>query len=139
MDTSTSFLLDIVGAQEMNGESTSVETHCPCSLTRKCGKLYIQYIEDDVSRLVTIDGTHVQLRALGDLASRLEFDSDRATSGEYHTQYGTLAMQVFTSVLTVSDDIDNGGILRLYMEYRLEMNGEPVSKNKLELKVCRKD
>lgn len=134
-DGAKEYSLDIVGTQEMGGESTSVETHCPCTFSRRNGKLYIQYIEDDVSRLVTIDGSHVMLRALGDMASRLEFDPDAATGGEYHTQYGTLSMQVLTSVLNVSDELDNDGELRLYMEYRLEMNGEPVSANRLDLRV----
>lgn len=133
--TSKEYSLDIVGTQKMDSDTTSVETHCPCTVSRRNGKLYIQYIEEDVSRLVTVDGLHVQLRALGDLASRLEFDPAAPTSGEYHTPYGTLAMAVFTSVLTVSDELENGGELRLYMEYRLEMNGEPVSRNTLELTV----
>lgn len=133
--TSADFLLDIVGTQTMGNETTSVETHCPCTLSRRNHKIYIQYIEEDVSRLVTIDGTHVQLRALGDLASRLEFDCSAATSGEYHTPYGTISMQVITHTLTVSDEPESSGTLRLYMEYDLEMNGEPVSQNKLELVV----
>lgn len=127
--------LDIIGVQEMNGESTSVETHCECTVSRRDSKLYIQYIEDDVSRLVTVNGSHVQLRALGDMASRLEFDPVCPTSGEYHTPYGTISMQIFTSVLTVSDRLDEGREFRLYMEYELRSDGNTISSNKLELKV----
>lgn len=129
------YMLDIVGTQSFSDESTSVETHCPCTLTRRNNKLYIQYIEEDVSRLITIDGRHVQLRALGDLASRLEFDCSRTTSGEYHTPYGTLSIRISTSVLTVSDNIDTGNELRLYMEYTLASSDNIISENVLSLTV----
>lgn len=135
MDTSQSLFLDMVGTQKMDCGSTSVETHCPCTLTRKNNKLYIRYIEDDVSRLITIAGTHLQLRTLGDMASRLEFDPEMPTSGEYYTPCGTLSMQIYTSVLTISDKLDTDNCLNLHMEYRLEVNGEPVSMNKLDLSV----
>lgn len=134
---SEQYRLDIIGMQKIDGSSTSVETHCPCTITYRNNHLYIQYTEEELSKLIIVSENRVQLRTLGDKNSRMEFIPGTLSDGSIRTPYGILSIRINTKQLSVDDKLLTEGTVTVYMEYDLMSEDTIVSVNKLDLRISK--
>ncbi len=118
-----------------------IELVTPGRRYSKNGVYYITYQETEISgmagatTLLKIYNDHVILVRLGAVEQRQEFRVGKSSLSSYVTAYGTLAMSVRTTRLTVSRTQGEGCVTGVDIEYELEIDGQWQSANTLRITV----
>ena len=82
--------------------------------------------------LVEISPEHVEVIKKGLIDTRLSFEKGQKLKSMYQTPFGRMEMGVFTENIAFSREDDG---LKMELDYRLEVNNEHVSINRICLSV----
>ncbi len=135
-------LVTIRGMQSDGQEEDSIETIQPGKYRHIGSTDVVSYdellleneSEPTISshNLLKIQPHLVVLSKKGPVQSEMEFCVGKPYHGFYQTPYGIFDMTIETAVLNV---VQTDEEIALFIEYFLELNGTPISKNKLEITI----
>lgn len=136
------YLISIIGTQEVDGESDTVEVMTQGDLVTKNGTTYISYREYNNDNpniyshnLIKIESDEkVTIIRKGETESRLLLEKGKRHQCFYKTVAGSLLIGIFTDDINI-DLSEKGGSLSL--SYSIDFNSDLVSNNefKISLKV----
>lgn len=121
-----------------DGKLTKIEMSADGEYTMRGGKHYVKYkdssIDKDnpVSTVLRIAAEELTVIRQGAVSGTQRFAAGLVHRSPYHTPYGELDLSLETTKLTVSFDSGRG---RIECRYRVAVNEEFVSKNRLEIVV----
>lgn len=131
-------LVKVEGTQYMDGESDSIAIVTAGTCYEKNGKWYVMYEEtaeetNEVTKnTVKITPDKVEVTKKGFLYAQMTYECGKQYLTNYVTPMGVFVMGITTDVLTL-EVTENRLFLRI--EYDMEMNGQYVSRNILELQA----
>lgn len=140
--TKNEVLVTIRGVQSDGLEEDSIETIQPGKYRHIGTTDVVSYdellLENDTEatisshNLLKIQPHLVVLSKKGPIQSEMEFCVGKPYHGFYQTPYGIFDMTIETSALNV---VQTDNEISLFIEYFLELNSTPISKNKLEISI----
>lgn len=135
-------LITIVGKQSDGVQQDSIETiqgghyrHVgDCDVISYEEMLLDEQTEHTVStrNLLKIQPDFVSLTKRGLLHTKMDFAVGQPFHGFYQTPYGVFDMVIQTKKITLQKEEDK---MKLYIQYRLELNGEFISDSELDIRI----
>ena len=131
-------LVTVRGLQSTPDDDDSIEVVTRGRYYERAGKSYVFYEEEGeepeekVRNLVEISPEHVEVIKKGLIDTRLSFEKGQKLKSMYQTPFGRMEMGVFTENIEFSREDDG---LKMELDYRLEVNNEHVSINRICLSV----
>ena len=98
------------------------------NFTFKNESIYITYKdqEQNVTTIIKAKNSVVSIKRLGAMQGNLEFDSNKPNKTIYSTPYGEMEIEIITKKCDIYF-LEKG--VKLYIEYKIMMQGEKVSDN----------
>ncbi len=135
------YLISIIGTQKFDDDQGEVKVNTLGSYLTKDGKRYISYKEYDEynpkkfqTATLEIDGQNRLTMMKSGSQTKLILEKGKRHNCVYDTEYGTMNLGVFTSILK-NDLTDTGG--KLEVNYTLDIDSSLASKNSLLIEVCK--
>lgn len=131
-------LVRVKGTQYMDGESDSIEVITAGTCYEKNGKWYVMYEEtaegtsEVTKNTVKLMPDKVEVTKKGLLSAQMVYERGKQYMTNYVTPMGVFVMGITTHALKLEETENR---LRAEIEYELEMNGQMVSRNVLELQA----
>ncbi len=136
-------LVQVKGTQsrfDMPGEEAeAVESFTRGVYYQKNGKQYLfydEYLEDEVEPVknaVRVEPEMLTITKKGAIESAMVFVPGEKTNSMYQSPVGALELSCDTTQLTIEEQPD---LIRIVLEYTLEMNQSYVSDNRVEITVA---
>lgn len=132
-------LVSVKGTQIIGDESDTIEVITAGTFYDRDGKSYILYeetvegMEETTHNTVKAWPGMVEVTKKGAAKCRMVFECGKKHMSNYFTPMGLIVLGITTSALEMERDED---VVRIHIEYALEMNGEYVSNCRLELAAC---
>jgi len=129
-------LVRVKGTQYMDGDSDTIEVITNGSCYEKNGKWYVLYEEimEELNAVtkntVKISADKVEITKKGLLQAQMVYETGKMNVCNYTTPMGLILLGITTKDISFCVEEDK---LHLDIQYSLEMNGQPVSGNRLEL------
>lgn len=132
-------IIAIKGIQD-NGDE-AIETRAKGLYSFINGSHYIKYDEvldentgERTNNLMKIreDSVFITKKTPEANSTHMEFEKNENTILNYNTDYGNLSMDVFTEKISIRE---KPGEVRVTLEYSLSSHGEPISENKIIIKI----
>ncbi len=135
------YLISIIGTQKYDDDVGEVKVNTLGSYTTREGKRYISYKEYDEhnpakfqTAILEIDGQNRLTMMKSGSYTKLILEKGKRHNCVYDTEYGTMNLGVFTSILK-NNLTDTGG--KLEVDYTLDIDASLASKNKLLIEVTK--
>ena len=130
-------LITVTGYQCSNGEQDCIELKTLGKFGIKDGKYYVKYTEETETKatcdtLIKIDGDEAVISKSGDTDCRMIIKVGKRNTCCYTSSGNALILDIY-GLLVESNLNNSGGSLSL--EYELNMNFTPISKNRIEITV----
>ena len=131
-------LLSIKGTQIIDGEKDTVEMITTGTWYEKNGKQYLLYEESYEEVQVTTKNTLkispelIEVSKKGAIASKMVYELGKKHVSNYMTPMGMIILGITTKDIFVEADAET---LRVEIEYAMEMNGQFVSNNTMEIQA----
>lgn len=137
------YLISIVGTQELDGETDTVEVMTTGNYITKNGSRYIKYTEYDndnpeihSNNVVKVESDNlVKIIRGGKAPSQLILEKGRRHQCHYNTIMGGLMIGVFTDTIQ-ANLTDEGG--DLWVRYSLDFNSDLASRNEFKINIKKK-
>lgn len=129
-------LVRVKGTQYMDGDSDTIEVITNGSCYEKNGKWYVLYEEimEELNAVtkntVKISADKVEITKKGLLQAQMVYETGKMNVCNYTTPMGLILLGITTKDISFCVEENK---LHLDIQYSLEMNGQPVSGNRLEL------
>lgn len=129
-------LVRVKGTQYMDGDSDTIEVITNGSCYEKNGKWYVLYEEimEELNAVtkntVKISLDKVEITKKGLIQAQMVYEIGKMNVCNYTTPMGLILLGITTKDIQFRLEEDK---LYLDIQYALEMNGQPVSGNRLEL------
>ena len=129
-------LVQVKGTQYMDGDSDTIEVITNGSCYEKNGKWYVLYEEimEELNAVtkntVKISADKVEITKKGLIQAQMVYETGKMNVCNYTTPMGLILLGITTKDISFCVEEDK---LHLDIQYSLEMNGQPVSGNRLEL------
>ena len=137
------YLITVLGTQQVDGESDSIEVITTGDCRREDGRVIVTYPEfsqEDpnirTDTTVTFDGSLLTIERRGEMSSRLMLEKGRRHRCMYDTPVGQMMIGIFTDNITADVD-DSGGTIRA--SYQLDFNNSAVSYNEFHITIKKKE
>ncbi len=136
-------LLKVRGLQ-FNGdpEAEKVETITPAQYYLKNGGHYILYdeiaegLEENTRNVIRIKDHELNIMKRGVINAEMLFTENRKNLTSYGTPYGSIMVGIDTNHMDVTEEED---LLRVHIDYALELNHEHFADCKLDIDVRPKE
>ncbi len=127
-------IIEVLG-EDQAGERIRLRTEGSCFL--KNNRYFFSYSEEDEGNCVikntySADRESLRVTKSGAVKTVMSFKEGMYSAGRYNTLYGELELGTKTLSYDFSDE---GGDLRIKLEYELYLNGEFSGRRKLDIKV----
>ena len=136
------YLITVLGTQEVDGESDSIEVITTGDYRREGGKVtitYPEFSEEDpnirTDTTVIYDGDKLSIERRGEMSSRLMLEKGRRHRCLYDTPMGQMMIGIFTDSISAELD-EGGGTIRA--SYQLDFNNSAVSHNEFNITIKEK-
>ena len=131
-------LVSIKGTQILDGEKDTVEMITTGTWYEKNGKQYLLYEESYEEVQVTTKNTLkispelIEVSKKGVVSSKMIYELGKKHMSNYMTPMGMIVLGITTGDIFVEADADT---LRVEIRYAMEMNGQFVSNNTMEIQA----
>ena len=131
-------LVSIKGTQIIDGEKDTVEMITAGTWYEKNGKQYLLYEESYEEVQVTTKNTLkitpelIEVSKKGVVSSKMIYELGKKHQTNYMTPMGMIVLGITTGDIFVEADADT---LRVEIKYAMEMNGQFVSNNTMEIQA----
>lgn len=133
--------LSITGKTAMESESDDIiELITEGEFYRQDKSAYLSYDESEVSGLegtkttIELEKEKLSIIRLGSMNSHMIFEKGKRNLNTYATPYGAMTMSVYTQDIDVDYD-QNDQPTKIFVDYNIEISGQGVSKNTLNIDV----
>lgn len=128
------FRITVINRQTIDGDSDTVNEAADGTFREKNGKFFIAYKNAGITSMIKVEGDTISVKRIGDVRSEMLFVLGENTEFEYNTQYGAIAMNIFTEEISCTLSSEGG---RLKLRYMLGAGGDDIV-NDMTIKVRRK-
>ena len=131
-------LVSVKGTQFIDNESDSIEVITSGTWYEKNGKQYLLYEESYEEVQVTTKNTLkispelIEVSKKGVVSSKMIYELGKKHMSNYMTPMGMIVLGITTGDIFVEADADT---LRVEIRYAMEMNGQFVSNNTMEIQA----
>ncbi len=131
-------IVEVKGTQTVGDMSDTMEVVTPGTYNYKNGICYVLYQEyneetkQPIKNMIKVTDDSVELVKRGEYNVNMVFGGEGENLSYYNTPYGQILIGIITESIKINGDDDK---VVISIEYKLTMNGEHASDNRIEITV----